>query len=223
MRPTIVKSCLIKIFDNSIMPKRRGRKIKGGEPLAITMPPTVLPESTTNPVKPMTPIKSNNPVKVSPPIETKSNIPTPNSPPKQIVSADGVDDSMLSKISDNLPMIMIVILAIFVVGVIIYYIFINETKTKDDDNETPSANTGETTAAATPSSSGNTPANTNEAEETEAPATPEASEGDGSTEGFTVEILDSLVNNNKQDREFEPGRPDIWKPEENSLLPGQNI
>lgn len=234
MQPTIVKSCLIKIFDNSIMPKRRGRKIKGGEPLATTMPPTVLPESTTNPVKPMTPIKSNNPVKVSPPIETKSNIPTPNiptpnSPPKQIVSADRVDDSMLSNISDNLPMIMIVILSIFVVGVIIYYIFINETKTKDDDNETPSANTGETTAAATPSSSGNTPANTNETgeteetEETEAPATPEASGGDGSTEGFTVEILDSLVNNNKQDREFEPGRPDIWKPEENSLLPGQNI
>ena len=52
--------------------------------------------------------------------------------------------------------------------------------------------------------------------------TPQDDDSNGSTEGFTVEILDSVVNN-KQDREFEPGRPDIWKPEENSLLPGQNI
>jgi len=261
MLQIIVRSCLIKIFDNSIMPKRKGRKLKGGEPLATSMPPpkmgsmptmtpsqgaavkntsvvpqTLPPTPSPSPIKSPPPAaKVSSPVK-SPPVNPPSPQPKAPSPPltsseKTLATAEE-SISFFEKYGYEIAIAGVVIL---IISIVVYYLFIRDipgqNNSDDSDSEsTPSpaaasqpsaASQSATTSSPPASSSEPDPANATEDNE-ESTDTPQDTDGDGSTEGFTVEILDDMVNN-KQDIDFEPGRPDIWKPEENPLLPGQNI
>ena len=262
MLPIIVRSCLIKIFDNSIMPKRRGHKLKGGEPLATTMPPppqmrsmptmnpsqgaavknsSVSPKAlppNPSPVKSSPPpAKVSSPVKPSPvntpsPPQPKAPSPPPTSSEKTLATAEE-SIGFFEKYGYEIAIACVVVL---IISIVVYYLFIRDIPGEDGSDDsgnggsatpgsaTPSsaAPPSQSATASSPPASSSEPGPVNATEDNEeTPDTPQGSD-DGSTEGFTVEILDSLVNN-KQDREFEPGRPDIWKPEANSLLPGQNI
>jgi hypothetical protein len=261
MLQIIVRSCLIKIFDNSIMPKRRARKLKGGEPLATTMPPPQMGNMPTmspsqgaavknSSVVPQTlpptpsPIKSPPPAaKVSPPVKSppvnppspqpKAAIPPPTSSEKTLATAEE-SIGFLEKYGYEIAIAGVVIL---IISIVVYYLFIRDIPGEDSSDDSgnggsaspasatpsPPATPSQTATASSPPVSSSEPEPVNATEDNEeTPDTPQESDGGGSTEGFTVEILDGVVNN-KQDIEFEPGRPDIWKPEENSLLPGQNI
>ena len=87
--------------------------------------------------------------------------------------------------------------------------------TTGSSGSTTTGSSGSTTAgstAGTAGSSGTTSSTTNT---------------NSNTEGFTTEILDTIVNgdtvNKEEDKEFPAGRPDLWIPEKNPLLPGRNI
>lgn len=259
MPPTIVRSCLIKIFDNSIMPKRKGRKLKGGEPLATSIPPpqmgnmptmspsqgaavknsSVAPKAlppNPSPVKSSPPAKVSSPVKPSPvntPSQTqpKAPNPPPTSSEKTLATAEE-SIGFFEKYGYEIAIAGVVIL---IISIVVYYLFIRDIPGQNNSDDSDSESTPSPAAASQPSAASQSattsspPASSSEPEPVnatedneETPDTPQGSDGDGSTEGFTVEILDGVVNN-KQDIEFEPGRPDIWKSEENSLLPGQNI
>lgn len=262
MPPTIVRSCLIKIFDNSIMPKIKGRKLKGGEPLATSIPPpqmgnmptmspsqgaavknsSVAPKAlppNPSPVKSSPPAKVSSPVKPSPvntpsppqPPQPKAPNPPPTSSEKTLATAEE-SIGFFEKYGYEIAIAGVVIL---IISIVVYYLFIRDIPGQNNSDDSDSESTPSPAAASQPSAASQSattssppaissepePANASEDNE-ESTDTPQEADGDGSTEGFTVEILDSVVNN-KQNREFEPGRPDIWKSEANSLLPGQNI
>ena len=259
MLQIIVRSCLIKIFDNSIMPKRKGRKLKGGEPLATSIPPpqmgnmptmspsqgaavknsSVAPKAlppNPSPVKSSPPAKVSSPVKPSPvntpsPSQPKAPNPPPTSSEKTLATAEE-SIGFFEKYGYEIAIAGVVIL---IISIVVYYLFIRDIPGQNNSDDSDSESTPSPAAASQPSAASQSattsspPASSSEPEPVnatedneETPDTPQGSDGDGSTEGFTVEILDGVVNN-KQDIEFEPGRPDIWKSEENSLLPGQNI
>ena len=259
MPPTIVRACLIKIFDNSIMPKRKGRKLKGGEPLATSIPPppqmgnmptmspsqgaavknsSVAPKAlppNPSPVKSSPPAKVSSPQPPQPPQPSQPKVPTP--PPTSSEKTLATAEESISFFEKYGYEIAIAGVVILIISIVVYYLFIRDIPGQNNSDDSDSESTPSPAAASQPSAASQSatissppasssepePANATEDNE-ESTDTPQEADGDGSTEGFTVEILDSLVNNNnKQDREFEPGRPDIWKPEANSLLPGQNI
>ena len=232
------------------MPKRRGRKLKGGEPLATTIPPPQMGNIPTmspsqgaavknTSVAPKALPPNPSPVKSSPPVNTPSppqpKVPTPppTSSEKTLATAEE-SIGFLEKYGYEIAIPGVVIL---IISIVVYYLFIRDIPGEDSSDDSgnggsaspasatasPPATPSQTATASSPPASSSEPGPVNASEDNEeTPDTPQGSDGDGSTEGFTVEILDDMVNN-KQDIEFEPGRPDIWKSEENSLLPGQNI
>jgi len=277
MLPTIVKSCLIKIFDNSIMPKRSGRKLKGGA-LADS-----LPNVSNSPKQP------NVSQQMKPPAMTpkslanspQMNIPSPPKPasPDNLsnttsIPGAGLAEKSLQTAEEGISFfeeygyqIAIGGIVLLIVGILAYYFVFRDNPKKDSSttgaadstNGSTSSTTagtassttgtagssGSTTAGSSGSTTSGSTAGTAGSTSGTAGSTTAGSSGstagtagssgttssttntNSNTEGFTTEILDTIVNgdtvNKEEDKEFPAGRPDMWIPEKNPLLPGRNI
>ena len=278
MLPTIVKSCLIKIFDNSIMPKRSGRKLKGGA-LADS-----LPNMSNVPQQPKVSQQPNVSQQMKPPAmppkslanSPQMNIPSPPKPasPDNLsnttsIPGAGLAEKSLQTAEEGISFfeeygyqIAIGGIVLLIVGILAYYFVFRDNPKKDSsttgaaDSTTGAADStkGSTSSTTAGSTAGTTGSTTGTAGSTagkagstagKAGSTTTGSSGSTSgktgssgttssttntnskTEGFTTEILDTIVNgdtvNKEEDKEFPAGRPDLWIPEKNPLLPGRNI
>ena len=246
------------------MPKRSGRKLKGGA-LADSLPNmSNSPKQPNVPQQPKVPQQPNVPQQMKPPAmppkslanSPQMNIPSPPKPasPDNLsnttsIPGAGLAEKSLQTAEEGISFfeeygyqIAIGGIVLLIVGILAYYFVFRDNPKKDSSttgasdstngstSSTTAGTTGSTTGTAgstTTGSSGSTTAGSSTGTTGSSGTTSSTTNTNSNTEGFTTEILDTIVNgdtvNKEEDKEFPAGRPDLWIPEKNPLLPGRNI